>query len=343
MRLSCKPIQLDLIHNFKIARSADSHKQNVLVYLEDSRDVGVGEAAPSAYYGESQSGVMDVLGGCLDVPVEDSLDLEQMDQWLLDSMAGSAAARAAVDVAFHDLAGKKLGVPLHRMLGLSPKKTPLTSFTIGIDSLDVVRKKTREAAEYPVLKVKLGAGNDIEIVRTIREETDALIRVDANAGWTLDEALRIVPQLAELGVELVEQPLPAGDFHGLRSLRSQVDLPIFADESVITSTDVPRLAGCIDGVNIKLMKTGGIREAVRLIHTARAYGMMVMLGCMIETSVAISAAAQLSPLVDFADLDGNLLISNDPYTGVRVDQGRLVLPEAPGIGITDSDSGVAGP
>jgi len=261
----------------------------------------------------------------------------------LDSMAGSAAARAAVDVAFHDLAGKKLGVPLHRMLGLSPKKTPLTSFTIGIDSLDVVRKKTREAAEYPVLKVKLGAGNDIEIVRTIREETDALIRVDANAGWTLDEALRIVPQLAELGVELVEQPLPAGDFHCLRSLRSQVDLPIFADESVITSTDVPRLAGCIDGVNIKLMKTGGIREAVRLIHTARAYGMMVMLGCMIETSVAISAAAQLSPLVDFADLDGNLLISNDPYTGVRVDQGRLVLPEAPGIGITDSDSGVAGP
>ncbi|MYH17758.1 MAG: dipeptide epimerase [Gemmatimonadetes bacterium] len=333
MRLSTETVRLDLIHPFRIAREVSDHKHNVLVRISDGELTGTGEAAPSRYYGEDAGSVMRALERVPPLLGGDPFELEETTDRLASALPGDPAARAAVDIAMHDLAAQRLGVPLYRWLGLDPAKTPVTSFTIGIDEPATVRRKVREAAEYPALKIKLGSEKDLEIMRAIRDETDARIRIDANAGWTADQAVEMVGRLSEFGVELVEQPLPPGapaDWHRVREAAS---MPVFADESVLVSPDVPAMAGLVDGVNIKLMKCGGVREALRLIHTARAHGMGVMIGCMIETSVAITAAAHLSPLADYADLDGNLLISNDPFTGATVRQGRLLLPDGPGIGI----------
>lgn len=343
MRFTAEPIDLDLIHAFQIARSSDTIKQNVIVSLTDSGFVGFGEAAPSLYYGESQSGVIEALRPVDGILSEDPVNMERLDRLIRAAVPNSASARAALDIALHDLVAQKLKIPLYRYFGLHPDDTPLTSFTIGIDSLETIRRKTQEASQYPILKVKLGAGNDLDIVRTIRQESDAVIRIDANAGWTVAQTTALIPKLADLGVELIEQPLPADDYEGLKRLRTDSPLPIIADESVKTAADVPRLAGCVDGINVKLMKTGGLREALRLIHCARAHDMQVMLGCMIETSVAVTAAAHLSPLADYADLDGNLLIANDPYSGVRVVGGKLVLPDSAGLGIRAVKDTLPGP
>ena len=333
MRLSTETVRLDLIHPFRIAREVSDHKQNVLVRISDGEFTGTGEAAPSRYYGEDAGSVIRALEKVPPLLGGDPFELEVTTGRLASALPGDPAARAAVDIAMHDLAAQRLGVPLYRWLGLDPAKAPVTSFTIGIDEPATVRHKVREAAGYPALKIKLGSEQDLEIMRAIRDETDARIRIDANAGWTADQAVEMVGRLSEFGVELVEQPLPPGSPADWRRVREAAPMPIFADESVLVSRDVPAMAGLVDGVNVKLMKCGGVREALRLIHTARAHGMSVMIGCMIETSVAITAAAHLSPLADYADLDGNLLISNDPFSGAAVRQGRLVLPEGPGIGI----------
>ncbi len=333
MRLSVETVRLDLIHPFRIAREVSDHKQNVLVRISDGELTGTGEAAPSRYYGEDAGTVIRALEKVPPLLGDNPFELEETTDRLASALPGDPSARAAVDIALHDLAAQRLGVPLYRWLGLDHTKTPVTSFTIGIDEPAAVRRKVREAAGYPALKIKLGSEKDLEIMRTIRDETDARIRIDANAGWTADQAVEMVGRLSEFGVELVEQPLPPGSPEAWRRVREAAPMPVFADESVLVSTDAPAVAGLVDGVNVKLMKCGGIREALRLIHTARAHGMRVMIGCMIETSVAITAAAHLSPLADYADLDGNLLISNDPYAGATVRQGRLVLPEEPGTGV----------
>ena len=333
MRLSAETVRLDLIHPFRIAREVSDHKHNVLVRLSDGEFTGTGEAAPSRYYGEDAGSVIRALEKVPPLLGGDPFDLEETAGRLASALPGDPSARAAVDTALHDLAAQRLGVPLYRWLGLDPEKTPVTSYTIGIDEPATVRRKVREAAGYPALKIKLGSEKDFEIMRAIREETDARIRIDANAGWTVDQAVEMVGHLSEFDVELVEQPLPPGSPADWRRVREAASMPVFADESVLVSPDVPAMAGLVDGVNVKLMKCGGVREALRLIHTARAHGMSVMIGCMIETSVAITAAAHLSPLADYADLDGNLLISNDPFTGAAVRRGRLVLPDGPGIGI----------
>jgi L-alanine-DL-glutamate epimerase-like enolase superfamily enzyme len=220
------------------------------------------------------------------------------------------------------------------MLGLDPTRTPRTSFTIGLDTPEVVARKVREASAYPILKVKMGAADDRAVLSAVRDATDRPIRVDANEGWTPADARERLDWLAGLGVELVEQPLPADQVEETRALRKTSVLPFYADESVHVAEDIPRLAGAFDGINIKLMKCGGIAEALRMIAVARAHGMKVMLGCMIESSLAITAAAHLSPLVDTADLDGNLLLERDPFAGATVTNGRLVLPEEPGLGVT---------
>ena len=333
MRFSTETIRLDLVHPFRIAREVSDHKKNVLVRISDGELTGIGEAAPSRYYGEDAGSVLRALEEVPALLGGDPFELEATMDRLASRFPGDPSARAAVDIALHDLAAQQLGVPLYRWLGLDPGQTPVTSFTIGIDEPETVRRKVREAAGYPALKIKLGSEKDLEIMRAIRSETDARIRIDANAGWTADQAVEMVKRLSEFDVELVEQPLPPGSPGDWRRVREAAPMPIIADESVLTSPDVPAMAGLVDGVNVKLMKCGGIREALRLIHTARAHGMAVMIGCMIETSVAITAAAHLSPLADYADLDGNLLISNDPFSGVAVRQGRLVLPEGPGIGV----------
>jgi L-Ala-D/L-Glu epimerase len=337
MQFHAKTIRLDLIHPFRISREVSTRKENVLVSITDGEHTGWGEAAPSAYYGENVTSVHDALTAVSSFLGDNPFALEDIDRLLQTHLSGCASARAAVDIALHDLAAQQLGVPLYQLWGLNPDRTPTTSFTIGIDKPDKIRQKVREAAEYPALKVKLGSAYDLDIMRTIRAESNAKIRVDANAGWSVAQAIDMVQALAQFDVEFVEQPLPPDDLDGLRQVREAATMPIMVDESVLMAADIPRLADCVDGVNIKLMKCGGLREAVRLIHTARAHGLKVMIGCMIETSVAITAAAHLTPLVDYADLDGHLLISNDPYTGVTVQNGRLILPNAPGLGLKNND------
>jgi L-alanine-DL-glutamate epimerase-like enolase superfamily enzyme len=224
-------------------------------------------------------------------------------------------------------------VPLFELLGLDPARTPQTSFTIGLDTPEVVVRKVREASAYPILKVKMGAADDRAVLAAVRDTTDRPIRVDANEGWTPEDALERLTWLAGLGVEFVEQPLPADRIEDTRALRRASPLPFYADESVHRAEDIPRLAGAFDGINIKLMKCGGIAEALRMIAVARAHGMKVMLGCMIESSIAITAAAHLLPLVDAADLDGSVLLAHDPFEGAVITGGRFVLPDAPGLGV----------
>jgi L-alanine-DL-glutamate epimerase-like enolase superfamily enzyme len=265
----------------------------------------------------------------------DGWSLEALEEAMAKAIRFNASARAAVSAALHDLAGKRLGVPLHRLWGLDPAASPPTSFTIGIAPDEAtLRDRVREAAAYPVLKIKLGTSWDERIVRIVREmEPGKVLRVDANAAWTAKHALRMIPVLAELGVEFVEQPLPAHEVAGLRFVRERSSLPIIADESCLVSTDIPRLAGAVDGINIKLAKCGGLREALRMIATARAHDMSVMCGCMVESSLGITAAAQLAPLLDYADLDGAELVENDPYVGARIEGGEIALPLGPGLGV----------
>ena len=272
----------------------------------------------------------------------DPFALEAISSEMAGHFPAEAAARAAVDMAMHDIVGKIVDLPLYRILGLDPGKTPQTSVTVGLDTIESMQAKARELGDVPMLKIKLGTHRDVEIVEAIRQVSQASIRVDANAAWTAKEALEKISAMREYNVELVEQPLAADDLEGLRWLKKRVDVPIILDESVRTAADIPSLVGCAHGINIKLMKCGGLREALRMICVARALDFTVMLGCMVETSLAITAAAHLSPLVDYTDLDGHLLIEKDPYSGVGVVDGRLILPERPGIGVVASSGMGAG-
>ena len=265
----------------------------------------------------------------------DPFQLEDILAYVDSLSPGDSAAKAAVDIALHDLVGKLIGQPWYRIWGLDPAKAPSTTYTIGIDTPDVVREKTLEAAgRFNILKVKVGLDSDVEMIETIRSVTDVPLAVDANQGWKdRSKALDEIHWLAEHGVVMVEQPLPVDRLDDTAWLTERSPLPIFADESIQRLKDIPALAGAFSGINIKLMKCTGMREAWKMVTLTRALGMRVMVGCMTETSCAVSAAAQLSPAVDFADLDGNLLISNDRFQGVQVVDGRLTLPDLPGIGV----------
>ena len=265
----------------------------------------------------------------------DPFQLEDILAYVDSLSPGDSAAKAAVDIALHDLVGKLIGQPWYRIWGLDPAKAPSTTYTIGIDTPDVVREKTLEAAgRFNILKVKVGLDSDVEMIETIRSVTDVPLAVDANQGWKdRSKALDEIHWLAEHGVVMVEQPLPVDRLDDTAWLTERSPLPIFADESIQRLKDIPGLVGAFSGINIKLMKCTGLREAHKMVDLARGLGMKVMLGCMTETSCAVSAAAQLSPAVDFADLDGNLLISNDLFEGVGLHEGKLVLPDRPGIGV----------
>jgi len=326
-----RTLDLRLRHVFRIARGGSATRTNVLLEAEHDGHVGLGEAAPIRRYGqnvESAGRALDAMAGRVTDPRAYAVAAARA------AVPGEAAAEAALDMALHDLAGKRLDAPLYEILGLDPKATPQTSFTIGLDTPDVVVRKVREAADYPILKVKMGSDDDREVLTAVRDTTDRPIRVDANEGWTPAEALARLEWLHSLGVELVEQPLPAAMIAETRELRRHSPLPFYADESVHRAADIPPLAGAFDGINIKLMKCGGLGEALRMIAVARAHGMKIMLGCMIESSISITAAAHISPLVDTADLDGNLLLDHDPFAGCRVEGGKLVLPDGPGLGVT---------
>jgi L-alanine-DL-glutamate epimerase-like enolase superfamily enzyme len=337
LKLSCEPLVIDLRTTFRIAHGASDQRYNVIAHLFDPESglAGVGEGAAVSYHGESQAGIMEYIQGVTGRMGNDPFLIEDILNRL---PPGSQAARAAIDITLHDLWGKLLSQPLYRLLGLNPAAAPRTSFTIAIDEPEIMAQRAA-ASELPVIKIKLGGSKDIECVAAIRHATNAKLTVDANAGWSREQAQRIIPRLVDYGLEFVEQPLPMGDLEGLRELKQfltaqKIDMPIFADENVKTAEDVAAHAGIVDGVVIKLMKSGGIREALRAVHTARALGMKTMIGCMVETSVGVSAAAHISPLFDYADLDGPLLIKNDPYHGIKYQGSRMLIPDGPGIGVT---------
>ena len=334
LHIDARPIDLKLTTPFRISRGVQSTAQNVIVQINYNEHVAYGEAAPDEYYGENQETVLACISTFAGNLGDDPFLIEDIMSRLDHLIRLHPAAKAAVDMALYDLVGKILHVPVYKLLGLNPNHTPHTSFTLGIDTPDNMAKKALLARDYPILKIKVGTKHDLDNLKAIREVSSAIIRVDANTAWTPKEAITTINVLAPYNIEFVEQPIPAHDLAGLKLIRDNVPVPIIADESCVTVEDIPRIAGCVDGINIKLMKCGGIRHALKMIHVARAHNLQIMLGCMIESSVAITAAAHLTPLVDYADLDGNLLVSDDPYVGVTVDKGKLVLPEGPGLGIT---------
>ncbi len=329
MRLTYHTIDLELKHPFRISRSVTELKKNVIVQIDE----GIGEAAPSAYYGENADTVIQCLEKIKGQLGDDPFQIESILSNLDKKISGNLSAKAAIDMALHDLVAKRFNLPLYQFLGLDGKVPLVTSYTIGIDTPEKMKEKTRQAKDFLVYKVKVGVEKDVEMVKAVREVTDAKIRVDANAGWTAEEALEKIDQLKEYQIEFVEQPIDPEDKRGLKKIKEKAELPIIIDEQLMTSKDIPDFVGLCDGINIKLAKCGGIREALRMIHVAKAHGLKVMLGCMIESSVGIAAAAHLGSLVDFLDLDGNLLVSNDPYVGLRLDKGKLYLSDLPGLGI----------
>lgn len=335
MKLSWENISLRTTLPFVIARWGYAGHENVLVTITDADGLtGMGEAAPNRYYGESVDSVSAALTRYASVIEEThGWSLEATEAALLLAMRGNASARAAVSSALHDLHARRLGVPLYRLWGLDREAAPMSSYTIGIADEEGLKQRVAAAAEYPILKIKLGTDRDEEIVRTVREcAPGKTLRVDANAAWTPKHAVRMAAVLGEYGVESIEQPVPAADLDGLRFVHDRSALPVIADEACLVAHDIPSLAGACDGINIKLAKCGSLREALRMIHTARAHDLGVMAGCMIETSLGISAIAQISPLLDTADFDGAALLSADPFTGATIAGGRITLPDGAGIG-----------
>jgi L-alanine-DL-glutamate epimerase-like enolase superfamily enzyme len=341
MKLSHQTIELNPTHPFVIARGGYSHHRNVIVRLTDEAGVeGYGEAAPNRYYGESVSTVIAALGQFKPVLERaDPFSLESIESHLNRVLRGNASAKGAISSALHDLVGKRLGLPVFRLWGLDASTTPESSFTIAIAENHELEMRVAEARDYPILKIKLGTDRDMEIVRIVRNAAPKKrLRVDANAAWTAKHAVRMSDFLAEQGVEMIEQPVPANDIEGLRFVRKRSKLPVFADESCLVATDVGKLSGAVDGINIKLAKCGSLREALRMVHAARALDMQVMAGCMIESSLGISAIAQISPLLDYADFDGAALLSSDPFRGVSIAGGAVRLSDEPGLGATPAPS-----
>jgi L-Ala-D/L-Glu epimerase len=341
LRLSYEILELETRHSFHIARAAaPASRRNVWVKLSDDGALeGWGEAAPNAFYTETTETVVDALERMR--PLLDDVHcvmpgrLGKLEQELHEIAPRASSARAAVSAAMFDLIGKRLQQPVWKMFGVNPACAPLSSFTIGIDRIEMMREKVREAGDYPVLKIKVGTPNDERVLAMLRDERpDASIRVDANTGWTVEEALENLSMLEAYGVELIEQPVHPEDLQGLARVKQASSIPIIADESCKTAEDVDRLAGCVDGVNIKLAKCGSLLEGIRIATTARRYGMRVMVGCMIESTLGIAASAQLAPLADWVDLDGAALLAYDYFQGPHLQRdGQLELNRGAGLGV----------
>ena len=335
MKLTFEPYELQLRHTFTVASYSRTTTPDVQVKIEYDGFTGYGEASMPPYLGQTVESVTTFLNKVNLEQFKDPFQIDDILTYIDGINEGDAAAKAAVDIALHDLVGKMMGQPWFRIWGLDASKAPDTTFTIGIDTAEVVREKTKECADqFNILKVKVGLDNDKEMIETIREITDLPIAVDANQGWKdKNQALEMIHWLAEHGIVMVEQPMPKEMLDETAWLTENSPLPIFADEAIQRLKDIPSIKGAYTGINIKLMKCTGMREAWKMANYAHAEGMRVMVGCMTETSCAVSAAAQLSPIVDFADLDGNPLISNDRFEGMTVVNGKITLPDRPGIGI----------
>lgn len=329
------PYELKLRHSFNLASMSRTVTPGVQVELRLDSLTGYGEASMPPYLGESVESVTEFLSRVDPARLSDPFAFESIHAYL-DSLApGNRAAKAAIDIALHDLTGKMMAQPWYRIYGLNPDDAPMTSYTVSVDSPDELALKLKEAEPYRVIKVKMGVPGDRELIETIRSLTDRPICVDVNQGWkNREEALENINWLSDKGVLFVEQPMDKADMESHRWLKEHSSLPIIADEAVQTSADIPSLAEAYDGINIKLMKSGGLTDAYKMAILARGLGMKVMIGCMTETSCAVSAAAQLAPLADWVDLDGNLLIANDLFTGMQIVDGKVTLTPLPGIGVT---------
>jgi len=336
-QVDCSLMHLMLRHTWTTTMSSSTYRDTVKVQFSRDGIAGVGEGAPIIRYKEypeQAKQAIDAIAG----------EIASSDPWMYEKSLGrirkalgdhQRAAMAAVDIAFFDWLGKKLDIPLYRFLGVDPADAPITDFSIGIDTPEITRQKTLEAKDFPVLKIKVGLDTDEATIAAVRSVTKKPIRVDANEGWTdKDEAIRKINWLESQGVEYVEQPMPAHMLEETKYVRSKVHLPIFADEACTEASMIPKLTEYYDGINVKLDKSGGILEARRWIEIARAVNLKIMLGCMVSSSCSITAAAHLSPLVDYVDLDGNLLVANDPFRGVTVEKGKLMLPKGPGLGLS---------
>jgi len=329
MKLSIRREALELRHTFTISRGSQDVVDVVIAEVEQDGKVGRGEASPSSFYDEDDDTVAKALEGIREyVEAGDVYRYREFLDGAAERLGKNRGALCALDLAVFDCFTRNTGVPLHRLLGLDPANAPLSSFTIGISTLNHMIEKTREAANYPILKIKVGTPDDIEIIRRMREVTSATFRVDANCGWTAQETIDKSPELAALGVEFIEQPLPPDQLDEMEEVFAKSSLPVVADENSIVPEDVPKLVGRFQGINIKLVKCGGIQPALRMVELARVYGMKIMFGCMIESSVCIGAAAELGAFADYLDLDGNVLITNDPFAGMTNVDGRLGLPES---------------
>lgn len=337
MEFSYRVIDLVPSHVFRTARTTSASSESVIVEISDGEFSGLGEAAPSRFYGETAETVVSVLESLREIVERSAHESELMADLTSRGLRGNPAARASLEIAAHDMMARRLGIPLYSHFGLDPETTPLTTMSIGLDETDMMLAKALEARDFPMLKVKLDATTDTAIVARIKDATGSSVTVDANCAWTREEAVRKAGELAEIGVVFLEQPVPAGDVEGLAYVRKHSEVPVFADESCPTSDDIPNVAEAVDGIVIKLMKCGGLIEAVRMARMARDRGLSTMIGCMMESSLAITAAAHISPLVDYADLDSGLLMQNDPYSGVKIDRGRMILPDEPGLGVISVD------
>jgi L-alanine-DL-glutamate epimerase-like enolase superfamily enzyme len=326
IELTSELLELPLVHEFTIARGSESIARSVAVHLRWNGIAALGESAPSERYAESVESVRAALAGHR--MLDDPYTLEEQ-------LAGlPPAARCGLDIALHDLIGKDLDRPLYRLLGLDPGRTPRTSFTLGIAPISETLEKVRAVGSHPILKIKLGRGEEIETIAAIRDMYTGTIRIDANEGWTPEQTVSLLGELARFDIEFCEQPIPAGKPEQLRWIRERASIPIVTDEDSRDASDLGALIGCVDGINVKLVKCGGIRGALAMIHTARALGFKIMLGCMVESQILATAAAHLSPLVDWADLDGPFLTARDPYDGISYVDGKIVLPTGPGLGVT---------
>jgi L-alanine-DL-glutamate epimerase-like enolase superfamily enzyme len=338
MKVSYQIRHLNLKHTWTTFRDSSNVKQNVFVKLEKDSLIGIGEAAPNIRYQETPETTVEVIEKAKTLfENADPFEFVQLGYEIQNLCEAQTAGKAALDIALMDWIGKALNLPLFRLWGLDPEKAPLTSFSIGIDTPEIIAQKVQEALPYKILKIKVGVPTDEENIAAVRSVAPyKTIRADANEGWTSkEEAIQKIEWLAQNGVEFIEQPMPATMVEEARWLHERSPIPIIADEAVKSAADIPNLVGAYDGINIKIMKSGGLQEALRMIWLAKSLGLKIMIGCMIESSLSISAAAQLCSLIDYADLDGNLLITNDPYQGARIVNGRVMVLDKPGIGVAE--------
>ena len=334
--LEARIVRINLKHTWTTTMSSSDYRDTLHLHLTRDGVTGYGEGAPIVRYHESAETGRKAVESLRSLLLQcDPAQYTKVLGQVFSTLEGEWAAKSAIDIALMDWTAKKLGIPLYRFFGLDAKDAPITTFSIGIDTPEITKQKVREAEAYPVLKIKVGLDKDEQTIDAVRSVTKKPLRLDANEGFkTKEEAVRKINMLEAAGAEFIEQPMAGHLLEEQRYIRSKVHLPIFADEACLRAEDIPKIADAYDGVVIKLDKTGGLNGALRMIHTARAHKLKIMLGCMVSSSVTITAAAHLSPLADYADLDGNLLIANDPFHGVTVKEGKLILPNKPGLGLT---------